>query len=421
MSQTLEKLKRVAPQIRPAGVGADYSEPGVKELTSSYNPSGRVTPDGIRKFHHRGPEVDAIGCHWGVSGDPRRDTSVRYGMANPTSDSVDVCMRPAVYADKMSTLIGEEREKKSKENVAKPLGRVPEPKFPIETPTKGFGITIARTDTSKSIMNCWKDTEPMHPAGEQYCRGYNWEEKGIDFSKHRFGVPSKKGARAEESFKDPVNTPVVRKTVTDYNSTVRSELGKPKAYGFDNPEEWESNVNGTRIKPVRGTASNYFQLETPSMKDLLTSWAVSNDGEEGLTDGAAESRRPIGRAGGAWEQRQAKNANRVYPDRPGVLARVNAEGEVTQTAAGRNVLTLKNMDDEATVEQLVHPCRYVTLGVESRYFAGGRDLEDVRSLAKKCNFGMSDAQIDEVFHANSRDGKCSIEEFKNAAVEKGYI
>lgn len=420
MAETLEKLKRVAPQIRPAGVGGDYSQWGVKELTSSYNPSGRKTPPSITKFHHRGPEIDAIGRHWGLAGDPMHDREVRYGIPNKQSDSADVCMRPAVYADKMTTLIGEEREKKSRDNVLRPLGRVPDPKFPIETPVQGFGITIPRTDTSKSIMNCWKDTEPMHPAGEQLCRGYDWEEKGIDFEKHRFGITAPKGDRAEECFRDPVETNIVRKTVTDYKSTVKCELGKPKAYGFDNPEEWECNVNGSRKLP-KETAANYFQLEKPSIKELLSGWAVGlSEEEEGLRLGNGVDNFPgrRGRVGGPFRKREL---NKLYPDRPGVLARVDREGEVGEDAYGRKMLTLSELEDGVRVQQLVHPCHYVSLGVEAKYFAGGRDLENVRALAHKCDFGLTDAQVDEVFHENAKDGLCGIEQFKNAAKAKGYI
>eukprot|EP00796_Vickermania_ingenoplastis_P008212 gene8212-5737_t len=415
---TTEKLKRVAPQIRPAGLILDFDRPGVRELTSSYNPSGCKTPPGITKFHHRGPEVDAVGRHWGLARDPLHDREARYGMPNPPSEDVDTCMRPAVYADKMSTFIGEAREKKSRDNTLKPLGRVPDAKFPIETPPKGFGITVPRVDTSKSIMNCWKDTDPMHPAGEQLCRGYDWEEKGINVQKHRFGVPSAQSDHTEDCFRDPVETNIVRKTVTDYNSTVRTEVGKPKVYGFDNPEEWECNVNGTRVKPQKATAENFFQLERPSMKELLTSWAVgTSDQADALPDDLEHYGRRR-RKGGPIRSRPD---NKLYSDRPDVLQRVQAEGSMETSAFGRKYLTLDKMDDDATVQQLVHPCHYVTLGVQSQYFAGGRDLENVRALAKKCDFGLTDAQIDEVFNETAKNGLCGIEQFKNAAVAKGYI
>lgn len=412
-----ERLNRVGPQLRPAGVYALPEGVGARELTSSYNPSGRQTPPQISKFHHRGPEVDATTRHWGLANDPEPDRDKRYGILFTNDDSMDVCLRPSIYADKMSTLIGEEREKRSKENRLKPLGRVPDPIFPIETPLKGFGASTLRTDTTKSIMNCWKDKEPMHPAGEQLCRGYDWEEKGIDFEKHRFGKVYASGEKAEDCFKNPVESNLVRKTVTDYNATVKSEVGKAKSYGFDNPKEWECNKNGIKKKQRGGMAADDFQLENTTMKDLLSSWSVGPVGENRPAWATEENCRK-GRPGGAWERRhEAKE----YPERPGVLRRVDREGDVKKNGFGRDVLTLTHLEDDATVQQLLHPCHYVSMGVESRYFAGGRPLEDIRALSKKCNFGLSDAQIDEVFQLTAKEGVCGIEQFKNAAIEKGYI
>lgn len=419
MADTVQlRLKRVGPQIRPAGLLGSQNEWGVKELTSSYNNSGRQTPPGIRKFHHRGPEVDEMTRHWGGANDPEADRSKRYGRVLPNPDGVDSCIRPMMYADKMSTLIGEEREKRFKSNICRPLGRGPDPSFPLETPPKGFGISVQHVDTCKGIINSMKDVEPMYEPGEQFCRGYEWENLGINFEKHRFGKVTARGGSVTECLTQPNETNIVRKTLTDYNSIVKTEIGKPKSFGFDDPEEWECNKNGERRKAVKPRAENYFQRDQPTIKELLSGWAVGHIGEERPEWATADGARRC-RPGGAWEHR---NKSKYYSERPNdLLCRIDAEGEVHQNKYGRDVLVLENLEDGATVPQLIHPCHYVTRGVASQYFAGGRNLEDIRSLSKKCNFGLTDSQIDEVFASKEKNGLCGIEQFKNEAMAKGLI
>lgn len=419
MADTVQaRLKRVGPQIRPAGFLAQPDEWGVKELTSSYHSSGRKTPPVIQKFHHRGPEVDEITRHWGLANDPRADREKRYGRVVPNADGVDPCLRPMIYADKMSTLIGEEREKRFESNVRRPLGRAPDPSFPLKIPPKGFGMTVQYVDTCKGIINNMKDVEPMHAPGEQYSRGYDWDKIGINFEKHRFGKVTARGESATECFRQPNETKIVRKTVTDYNSTVKAEVGKPKSYGFDNPEEWPSNKNGKNGKTIRPRAENYFQRDQPTIKEMIGGWAVGPVNEQRPEWATEEGSRRY-RPGGAWERR---NKNQYYPDRPNnLLCRIDGEGEVHRNGYGRDILVLDNLEDGVTVPQLIHPCHYVTRGIASRYFAGGRDLEDIRSLCKKCNFGMTDDQIDTVFVSTAKNGLCGIEQFKNEAKSMGFI
>lgn len=419
MADTVQtRLRRVGPQLRPAGIFVPQDEWTVKELTSSYNESGRVTPPGIRKFHHRGPEVDEMTRHWGHANDPTADREKRYGAVVPNADGVDPCLRPMVYADKMSTLIGEEREKRFKSNVRRPLGRAPDPSFPLKIPPKGFGMTVQHVDTCKGIINSMKDLEPMHAPGEQYSRGYDWDKIGINYEKHRFGKVCARGGSATECFRQPQETKIVRKTVTDYNSTVKAEVGKPKAYGFDNPEEWPCNVNRENVKSMKPKAENYFQRDQPTIKELIGSWAVGPIGEQRPEWATEEGSRRC-RPGGAWERR---HINKYHPERPNNILRcIDGDGEVRRNNYGRDVLLLDHLEDGATVPQLLHPCHYVSYGVAARYFAGGRELDDIRSLCKKCHFGMTDDQIDNVFASTAKNGLCGIEQFKNEAKAMGFI
>lgn len=402
---TVGRSARVAPQIRPAGIVGDYTKSNARDLTSSYCPEACATPDGIRKFHHRGANVGEPQRHWGSAADEAVDSDVRYGVKSKACGGIDECMRPGMYSDKMSSLVGEQCEKNSVSERKRPLGRGPVPLYPVSVPLDGFGAPSKKGESTASTMGAMRDVDVRFPAGAQTDRGYDWQAAGMDPTQHCFGLPSAKGCSLQETLAGSKDTVLLPRIVADYKSTVDYEIGKPRRYGFDDPADWDESKRrtGGHTKPC---AANGFQAEQSTVKDLLSSWAVDlNDKEvEGEGDGdMANSRRSDthlnGSAGG-----------------DGLRVTVN-----TVTRGGRDVKALATMEDEASVQQLVHPCHYVSLGVQSAYFAGGRDVESVRALAHKCGFAMTDQQIDEVFEANAVDGLCGIEQFKNAAFARGYM
>lgn len=411
MAQSIYTVRheRVAPQIRPAGIAGDYSQATVRDLCSTFNPDGRVTPDCIKVYHHRGGDVGCAHRHYGLAGDPEVDPSVRCGIVSDRKSGIDHCMRPAMYADKMTALIGNQREELYQSHRRKPLGRTPEAPYPVTTPIGGFGMPSHKSDTTKSIMNAFRDVDVLHPAGAQENRGYDWENLGVDPTQYCFGTTNK-SVSATSSQRFSGATVLVPKIVKDYRSTAANDVGQVKSYGFDDPEEWDASKRGP-VSRMNGTAATYFQYEAPTVKELISTWAEpAADSSDTTDDGKIRS------------QRQLSASRRIIAVPAVSTDHLLSTGTVSTTRDGRQIITLQRLDDEASVQQLVHPCHYVIQGVQSRYFAGGRDREDVRRLCHKCDFGLSDAQIDEVFAENAGgDGKCGIEQFKNAAFAKGYM
>ncbi|TPP42105.1 hypothetical protein CGC20_28235 [Leishmania donovani] len=334
------RLNRVAPQLRPAGVHGDWTEATTAELLSSYNPSGIITPDHIRSFHHRGCDVGEQRRHWGLAKDAPVDPNMRHGVKGKETGGADACLRPEMYADKMTALLDAQRESQYLSYRRKPLGHAPVPRDPVPVPFGGFGITQKKGDSTQSVLAGYRSVDVLHPAGEQLTRNYDWERAGIDPTQHRFGKPS---ARSD--------------------GTTAAAL-----YGLDDPAEWDEEKRGSVTKfGATGTAASYFQTEQPTVRELLSSWAQTASGSR--TDKAASGK--SGQQGLTGFAEAAVAAKATHP-------------------------RLRRWPDEVRAHQLLYPCHYVSLGVESKYFAGGRPLEDIRRLCHKCGFGMSDADIDAV-------------------------
>ncbi|CAG9583873.1 conserved hypothetical protein [Leishmania major strain Friedlin] len=399
------RLNRVAPQLRPAGVHGDWTEATMAELLSSYNPNGIITPDHIRSFHHRGCDVGEQRRHWGLAKDAPVDPNMRHGVKGKETGGADACLRPEMYADKMTALLDAQLESQYLSNRRKPLGHAPVPRDPVPVPFGGFGITQKKGDSTQSVLAGYRSVDVLHPAGEQLTRNYDWEKAGIDPTQHRFGKPSARsdGTTAAALFNDSA-TQLTSKLAKDYETTVAKELGKSKRYGFDDPAEWDEEKRGSVTKfGATGTAASYFQTEQPTVRELLSSWAQTASGPR--ADKAA--------SGKAGQQGLTGSADSA------VTAKADASA-AAPVASGPSLT--EPLKDEARAHQLLYPCHYVSLGVESKYFAGGRPLEDIRRLCHKCSFGLSDADIDAVFVLVAKGGStCSIEEFKNAARARGYM
>ncbi|GET93418.1 hypothetical protein, conserved [Leishmania tarentolae] len=399
------RLNRVAPQLRPAGIHGDWTEATTAELLSSYNPNGVTTPDHIRSFHHRGLDVGEQRRHWGSAKDAPVDPDMRHGVKGKETGGADACLRPEMYADKMTALLDAQRETQYLSNRRKPLGHAPVPRDPVPVPFCGFGVTQKKGDSTQSVMAGYRSVDVLHPVGEQLTRNYDWESAGIDPTQYRFGKrsTSSDGTTATALCSDSA-TQLTSKVAKDYGTIVAKELGQSKNYGFDDPTEWDEEKRGTVTKfGTTGTTASYFQTEQPTVRELLSSWAQTASGS--TTNKAA--------SGKADQQGLSDSANATEADK----------ADTSVAAPVVSGLSLAGpLKDDVHAHQLLYPCHYVSLGVESKYFAGGRPVEDIRQLCHKCDFGISDADIDTVFALVAKGGStCSIEEFKNAARAKGYM
>jgi hypothetical protein len=401
---TQSRLERVAPQLRPAGIHGNFGEATTAELLSSYNPDGRTTPDRIRAFQHRGAGLGEATRSWGRSKDAPADLNIRHGVKGQSaSGGADACLRPEMYADRMTALLDAQRETQYLSNRRKPLGRAPVPEHPVPVPLHGFGVTQEKGESTQSVLAGYRAVDVTHPAGVQVSRNYNWDAHGIDPTQHRFGRPSENsnGSTASALRSESV-TQLRSKLVSDYQSTTPHELGKPKSYGFDDPAEWDATKRGRVTQSgSSGKAASNFQTEQPPAREVLSSWATTTADPPSEKDD--DTNAPAEADAAVAEEQQQEQQGKQNPTQP-------SQQQLRGCLA-----------DDVRAHQLLYPCHYVSMGVESKYFAGGRGLEDIRQLCHKCDFGLSDASIDALFVEVCKDGKCSIEEFKNYARVKGLM
>ncbi|KAH9598193.1 hypothetical protein LSM04_006514 [Trypanosoma melophagium] len=422
--------RHIAPQIRPAGLAVGRDCGTVAELTSNYYTAGRETPDLI-KSHRRGGEVGRTCRHYGLARDPPVDENIRHGIKGSVGEGVRGCLQPA--HDRMTALMEEQLERMYLSNIRKPLGHAPAPPYEVPVPRDGFGVHSDYSESVKRVVYDGKDVDVLHPVGERKDRGYDWENSGIDPTQFCFGktlgvsaIQTGGGGTTTTTTttattmaalvmreSQPVSA-VLPKLVKDYQSTAKAELGKPRKYGFHNGkfEETAERRAVQRSRVGDGDAA----------RELLSSWAIHPATLK------------------AQEERNARTIADALETTKGDLSATAAN--TTSTIArgdddsskyrsryactfdeknrGRTV-AVTELDDDVRAPHLLYPCHYVQLGVKSKYFAGGRTLEDIRSLCKRIDFRLTDGQIEEVFTSIALDGRCGIEQFKNKAVEMGYL
>ncbi|EAN97337.1 hypothetical protein C3747_85g217 [Trypanosoma cruzi] len=407
--------RHIAPQIRTAGrvVGRDCGT--VAQLTSNYYSSGRVTPDLI-KFHRRGGEVGRTYRHYGIARDPPVDESIRHGIKNDVSESALLCLQPDT--NHLSALMNEQLERRYLSSIRRPLGRAPAPPYEVRVPRDGFGVRSDPSESVKRVMYGGKDVDVLHPVGERKDRGYDWESIGIDPTQHRFGATFAKDAITAADVmceNRPIST-AFPKLVKDHKTAVKTELGRPRTYGFDNSafEEKAEKLAVRRSRRGDGDAA----------RELLSSWAqhpATVQAREEQSARAAASK--TGLMGDGTKNTTTTTTNNTDSDGiDGGSGRFRSR--FTSTFGSKRadgLVALTELKDEARVPHLLYPSHYVQLGVKSEYFAGGRPLEDIRRISKQVDFGLTDSQIDDVFASIAQDGVCGIEQFKNKAVAMGYL
>ncbi|ORC91403.1 flagella associated protein [Trypanosoma theileri] len=401
--------RHIAPQIRPAGlvVGRDCGT--VAELTSNYYKARRETPDLIKSYR-RGGEVGRTWRHYGIARDPPVDENIRHGIKGVVGEGARGCLQPP--HDRMTALMEEQLECMYLSNIRKPLGHAPAPTYEITVPRDGFGVHSDHSESVKRVVYGGKDVDVLHPVGERKDRGYDWEKTGIDPTQFCFGktvgasaMNTTANVTAADVMREsqPVST-VLPKLVKDYQSTSKSEIGKPRRYGFHNAQ-FEETAEQRAVQRSR-------LGDGDAAREVLSSWAIHPATLKAYEERIARE------TADALETMKELTATTVDDDSNKTRSRYECSFDGKRRG---KAVALTELDDDVRAPHLLYPCHYVQLGVKSKYFAGGRTLEDIRSLCKKIDFHISDEQIEEVFRSIALDDRCGIEQFKNKAIDMGYL
>ncbi|KAG8348814.1 hypothetical protein ERJ75_001362500 [Trypanosoma vivax] len=394
--------RHIAPQLVAAGLPIRLNDGTVAELTSNYCGTGRSTPE-IQRLYRRHGEVGRTYRHYGRARDPPVDESIRFGLSSVPGQGARGCLHPGT-GDRMMALMEEQLEHAYLSNIRRPLGCAPKALYDVPVPRSGFGVSTNRSDSVKSILYAGRDVDVLHPVDVRKDWGFDWERTGIDPTQHRFGKcdPHSEVTSRDVMCENRLKAKLLPKMVTDMKRISGSEIGR----GRLPMGNYEKFAEAMEKRSVRRTCAG----DGDAARELLSSWA-----EHPSTVRAREETRLANTTDpGREAAREWTNTTPVNTVRSKVRCIFD---ECGRNASCKGV----KLDDDVRVPHLLYPCHYVKLGVNSSSFAGGRSLEDVRSLCRKINMGLNDKQIEEVFGLIAIDDRCGIEQFKNKAVEMGYL
>lgn len=413
-----------APQLRPAGKVFPLEEGGVRaDITQrALSQSNRVeTPNGVKPF--RRSHAMSLGestKHYGFRNDGERDRNAVYGYKNRKDASVDECLNPDTHADKMNSLAAEHAEKRYLSHRKEPLGRVPDPSIPIpeRLMRDGFGVPTEASESAKVVIYNTADKEAklLHPPGEQKSRNYDWSSVKIDPTLHRFGAVVRGNPVTTKELVHPqLGAHVLPKIVRDFQTVNDPELGKTRNLGF-----------GSRQQGADFTYGKTLERDGLNARQLITGVAVQEAG------GYAEEDSEYNRLGGTYVKSATQRKLRSVDKRSVLESQTFGGGErplgvpsirtdiPKPDEASRKITNGVNYGDDVSAKHLLYPNTYIGNGILGKYYSEGKSLEEIRTLADKLHFGLTDVQVEEAFARAAVNGKASAEDFKNAANELGF-
>ncbi|CBH18015.1 hypothetical protein, conserved [Trypanosoma brucei gambiense DAL972] len=393
----------IAPQIIPAGRQGSRDGTTVRELTSNHYSSGRVTPE-LQRTYHRFGEVGCTRHHYGRARDPPIDETFRHGIRTEAGEGARGCLQPET-GGRMMALMEQQLERAYLSNVRRPLGKVPAAMYDVQVPHSGFGIPSEKSESVKTLLYAGRDSGTVHPVGECKNRGYDWERAGINPMHHRFGWCEQRGeaTAGEVMCETKLVTRLLPKVVTDVRKLTKQEVGK----GL--PPPWDTKYFDDTLESR--TIRRNGRGEGDAVRQLLSSWMHHPfpPKRQLVAEEEDASLKGTGSLEGSRKEGLEKDALR-------------SRFLCTYRRGGRyNSADHTRLDDDVRAPHVLYPCHYVQMGVNSSRFAGGCTLENVRDLCKSVGMDLAENQMQEVFNHVAVDGVCGIEQFKNKAVEMGYL
>lgn len=407
------KGKDAARQLRPAGI-ASAKAAGIFD-----EPEVRVpTPEHVRPF--RKSAMTTVGRtihHYGTRNNEPIDPNTRFGKPGTYDFTAEDCLRPKVL-DKMGALAAEHAEKRYL-SAKEPLGKVPPPSIPIpeHMARRGFGLQTRSSESAKHVIYSCGDREApeLHPAGAQRDRKYDWASAGIDPTRQRFGATSVKSA---ETTKDLINptlpvTTMLPKIVRDQQTLSQPQLGKPKCLGLGH-QTAGSPEHPNAIKIAEAKAKNMVDV-----KQLISGHGCLDDEAYEKTLGKSYTKSHTLRKLRDEDKQRMFNGSAVS-ETAGPNDRAFGVPTVRNDLPKplfRKVTSSNNYGDDVGAQALLFPNRYVAKGIDEYYFTEPKDLAGIKDAVIKCNFGLTDKQIEDVFNSRSENGLMSVEMFKDACYD----
>ena len=399
-----------APQLIPAGKALPAQESVYMELTQSTNRNRPPTPTNVKPF--RQSFLASVGKstrHYGLRNDAELDPDTIFGQKTVRNDTAEACLKPGANADKAGALAAENAEKNYASSKREPLGRVPDPQYPIPEKLirEGFGNPTEKCESSKVLIYACpnKEAKQLHAPGEQVDRHYDWAKARLDPTQHRFGATvDGNPVTTKELIHQDHKIHVLPAIVQDFKSTQTPALGLTRNFGFGD----------------RGVGADYTYGKLLERDQFNARQLISGAGVASCDDNEATLGKPFVKSATQKKQRsQASSTCSSFGGSDRSFGVPSIRSDLPKPKFEK-VTNGTNYGDEVPIKQLLYPSHYVRQGVDTRYFATRKTKDEVRAVMEKINFGLTEAQFEEVFAAVAVDGRAGLEEFKNAAQAFGY-
>ena len=390
-----------APMLRPAGKVFETPSGGI--MAELQHQSRPPTPDHVKPFRKSfTASVGNSGRHFGYRNDPLPAEETRFGRRNEYDSSTEACLNPTANSDKLNKLAAEKAEKSYLSSKREPLGKSAATNYsvPDKLLREGFGDASKSSENAKSVIySCPQKESPLlHEPGAQRSRKYDWAKAKLDPTSFRFGCnTSGNGINTKELFTPPVSTKILPKIVNEHQSVTQPSLSKTKNFGF-----------GDRAQTADFMYGKSVAIDPLNAKMLIAGAGAPLDTDDTLG-------RPLCKSATLRhyrEQDQKKSdPNRVFGV-PTVRNDIPRPKHVKVTNGN-------NYGDDVGTSSLLYPNRYVANGIEEGLFTRPMTLEQLKGISERCNFGLDESAIQKAFKKAAKDGKASVDTFREAVFDLG--
>ena len=376
------------PGLRPAGMVTAVPEEGTQQCLQPPLPRTQ-TPQDIQRYRKSftdGPGVKQV--HYGLVGAPLPPPSHIYGKKTYESDHVNEVIRQQNLQG-FSEFANDIKEQKYASSQREPLGQTISrdyayPAAVTQTDFK-FGVPTKFSEPAKEVLfpaqgsleNSEK-TEQMYfkshgstQAGQQLRRGYNWP---VDPSEHRFGLKDKGPVGGvEEALKPELaeGTTLVQKTVEDYRSTTKDQLGRPRNLGSGGPPVPADYAFGAKAGTLEWGAGKCITGQ-PSPATLVPDKDLGRSTRFGFRNTPKPG-----------------DEDRVFGV-PSIRADV---GKKTL----KSVADHQNYGDEVQAVEILFPDHWLRYGLEKEEFLRPRSKPDIKELVRGAGINIGAGQFEAVY------------------------
>lgn len=376
------------PGLRPAGMVTAIPEEGTQKCLQPPAPRTQTPPhlQRYRKSASDGPGVKQI--HFGLVDAPLPPPSHIYGKKTYESDHVNEVIRQQ-NLEGFTEFANDIKEQRYATSKREPLGQTLSrdyvyPAAVTQTDFK-FGVPTKFSEPAKEVLfpaqgsleNSEKE-ERMYfkshgstQAEQQLRRGYNWP---VDPAEHRFGLKDKGPVGGVEEALKPMlaeGTTLVQKTVEDFRSTAKDQLGRPRNLGTGRPPLPEDHAFGVKAGTLEWNAGQCITGQ-PTPETMVPDKDLGRSTRFGFRN-----------------QTKPGDDDRVF----GVPSiRADYPKKTLKSVADH-----QNYGDEAQAVEILFPDHWLRYGLEKEEFLRARPKQEIKELLKGAGIDLGAGKFEAIY------------------------